>query len=74
MEKPYHGLPYHGSADHAPKATRPAPPHETEDGAWDEPEPLERAYPDGSAPAECWGYTKAFSQKQSGGDGTCSGI
>lgn len=74
MEKPYHGLPYHGSPDRAPKAKHPAPPLETEDGAWDEPEPPERSYPDGSAPAECWGYAKAFSQKQSGGDGTCSEI
>lgn len=69
MEKPYHGLPYH-----APNARHPAPQLETEDSAWDESEPLERAYPDGSAPAECWGYAKAFSQKQSGGDGTCSEI
>lgn len=71
MEKPYHGLPYHD-----PKTKRP-PMREVrrmEDGAWEEMEPLERAYPDGAAPAECWGYAKAFSQKRPGGDDTCSGI
>lgn len=70
MEKPYRGLPYHARKGKRPSPKAPCEPEEV----WDEAEPLPRAYPDGSAPAECWDYAKAFSQRKSGGDGTCSGI
>lgn len=69
MEKPYRGLPYHNPKNRRAPARKASQPEETD---WEEAEPLERAYPDGASPAECWGYEKAFSQKHPGGEDSCS--
>ncbi len=55
MEKPYRGLVYHRKTN--VRTVKASP--ESED-AWEEPQDVQRTYPDGSIPAECWADKRAF--------------